>query len=64
MKNADTEGVISVFKSETLDLHTTRSWDFLGLGIGYSEGIPWQEAYGGDIIVGIIDTGLLISYIA
>ncbi|KAF9603469.1 hypothetical protein IFM89_036272 [Coptis chinensis] len=25
------EGVISVFRSRTLRLHTTRSWDFLGL---------------------------------
>lgn len=67
MKNtAEMEEVISVFRSKTLRLHTTRSWDFLGLTLSSSSststaGTPLQLAYGEDIIVGIFDTGLLIS---
>ncbi|CAK9174330.1 unnamed protein product [Ilex paraguariensis] len=55
---AEMEGVISVFKSKTLRLHTTRSWDFMGLTLGYTEVTPLQLAYGDDIIVGIFDTGI------
>ncbi|XP_059628744.1 subtilisin-like protease SBT3.18 isoform X2 [Cornus florida] len=53
------EGVISVFKSKTLQLHTTRSWDFMGLTLDNS-GVttPLQLAHGDDIIVGIFDTGI------
>ena len=57
---ADTKGVISIFKSKTVHLHTTRSWDFLGLSMDYSteKATPmWQQAYGGDVIVGVFDTG-------
>ncbi|VVA31832.1 PREDICTED: subtilisin protease [Prunus dulcis] len=55
--------VISVFRSKTLRLHTTRSWDFLGLTLSSSSststaGTPLQLAYGEDIIVGIFDTGI------
>lgn len=46
------EGVISVFPSRKLNLHTTRSWDFMGFSGGVLE--PGQE---GNIIVGLIDTG-------
>lgn len=57
------EEVISVFRSETMQLHTTRSWDFLGLTLSSSsstspEGTPLQLAYGDDIIVGVFDTGI------
>ncbi|XP_022572653.1 subtilisin-like protease SBT3.18 [Brassica napus] len=51
--------VITVFKSRSLKLHTTRSWDFLGLTVdntGHTP--PPQLAYGSDVIVGIFDTGL------
>ncbi|XP_047943113.1 cucumisin-like [Salvia hispanica] len=49
---AEMEGVISVFPSRKLNLHTTRSWDFMGFSGGVLE--PGQE---GNIIVGLIDTG-------
>ncbi|KAL0659807.1 hypothetical protein Bca4012_080392 [Brassica carinata] len=52
--------VITVFKSRSLKLHTTRSWDFLGLTVdnaGHTP--PPQLAYGSDVIVGIFDTGLV-----
>ncbi|XP_059628741.1 subtilisin-like protease SBT3.18 isoform X2 [Cornus florida] len=52
------EGVISVFKSKTLQLHTTRSWDFMGLTLDNSGVTPLQLAHGDDIIVGVIDTGV------
>ncbi|PQM33095.1 subtilisin-like protease SBT3.18 [Prunus yedoensis var. nudiflora] len=60
---AKMEEVISVFRSKTLRLHTTRSWDFLGLTLSSSSststaGTPLQLAYGEDIIVGIFDTGI------
>ncbi|XP_051131206.1 subtilisin-like protease SBT3.18 [Andrographis paniculata] len=55
---ANSRGVISVFKSTTLDLHTTRSWDFMGLSIDYSWGTPIQLSHGDDIIVGIFDSGV------
>ncbi|CAA7025388.1 unnamed protein product [Microthlaspi erraticum] len=51
--------VITVFKSKSLKLHTTRSWDFLGLTVdnaGHTP--PPQLAYGSDIVVGIFDTGI------
>ncbi|XP_075521124.1 subtilisin-like protease SBT3.18, partial [Primulina tabacum] len=54
----NTRGVISVFKSKTLQMHTTRSWDFMGLTLDQSEGTPLQLAYGDDIIVGVFDSGI------
>ncbi|CDP18580.1 unnamed protein product [Coffea canephora] len=62
---SNTKGVISIFKSKTVHLHTTRSWDFLGLSMDYSteKATPmWQQAYGGDVIVGVFDTGERFSY--
>ncbi|KFK29157.1 hypothetical protein AALP_AA7G096300 [Arabis alpina] len=52
--------VITVFKSKSLKLHTTRSWDFLGLTVdnGRHTPPPPQLAYGSDVIVGIFDTGI------
>ncbi|GFZ18144.1 subtilisin-like serine endopeptidase family protein [Actinidia rufa] len=50
--------VVLVFRSRILELHTTRSWDFLGLTLPSSEATPFQLAYGDDVIVGIFDTGI------
>lgn len=55
------EGVISVFRSKTLQLHTTRSWDFVGLTLDNNEVTPLQLAFGDDIVVGMFDTGFPIS---
>ncbi|KAL2470039.1 Subtilisin-like serine endopeptidase family protein [Abeliophyllum distichum] len=55
---ANTKGVISVFRSKTVELHTTRSWDFMGLSMDYSRGTSLQLAYGDNIIVGVFDTGI------
>ena len=54
------EEVISIFKSKALKLHTTRSWDFMGLTLGGSESTPMQLEYGDDVIVGLFDTGILV----
>ncbi|KAL8103926.1 subtilisin-like protease SBT3.18 isoform X2 [Apium graveolens] len=60
---SEIEGVVSVFKSKTLQLHTTRSWDFMGLSMDYMtlklQTTPQQSVYGAhDVIVGIFDTGI------
>ncbi|OMO57828.1 hypothetical protein COLO4_35081 [Corchorus olitorius] len=52
------EKVVSVFRSKTLKLHTTRSWDFLGLTLDDIDPSPMQLAYGHDVVVGIFDTGI------
>ncbi|XP_062146366.1 cucumisin-like [Alnus glutinosa] len=52
-KFSEMEGVISVIPNHKLQLHTTRSWDFLGFTKG-KVGIPQQ----GNVIVGLLDTGI------
>ncbi|XP_047340633.1 subtilisin-like protease SBT5.3 [Impatiens glandulifera] len=53
--------VVSVFENRGKKLHTTRSWDFLGLeenGIVRSSSI-WKKAkFGEDTIIGNLDTGV------
>ncbi|XP_010532509.1 PREDICTED: subtilisin-like protease SBT4.13 [Tarenaya hassleriana] len=48
------EGVVSVFPSIKLDLHTTKSWDFMGFGDKFKHN-PEVES---DIVVGVIDGGI------
>ncbi|XP_042481791.1 subtilisin-like protease SBT4.9 [Macadamia integrifolia] len=48
------EGVVSVFPSRTLKLHTTRSWDFLG----FPSTVRRMPTIESDIIIGMIDTGI------
>nr|POF21435.1 subtilisin-like protease sbt4.4 [Quercus suber] len=49
------EGVISVFPSKTLQLHTTRSWDFLN----FKTLTPVRDDQAeSDIIIGSLDTGI------
>ncbi|XP_058110964.1 cucumisin-like [Magnolia sinica] len=52
-KIAGMEGVVSVFPSKTKQLHTTRSWDFMG----FSQKVS-RSAFESDVIVGMIDTGV------
>ncbi|PAN51489.1 hypothetical protein PAHAL_9G598100 [Panicum hallii] len=57
---SETEGVISVFRSRTLELHTTRSWDFMGLNLHMQmeQSSQMHFKFGDDIIVGVLDTGV------
>ncbi|PIA49723.1 hypothetical protein AQUCO_01300461v1 [Aquilegia coerulea] len=48
------DGVVSVLPNTKLPLHTTRSWDFMGLTKSYIS----QSEGGGDVIVGMLDTGI------
>ncbi|OWM73472.1 hypothetical protein CDL15_Pgr026571 [Punica granatum] len=51
------QGVVSVFGSRILELHTTRSWDFMGLTLDNGRATPMQLAFGADVIAGILDSG-------
>ncbi|XP_022922127.1 cucumisin-like [Cucurbita moschata] len=53
-KVSEMKGVISVFPNGKKQLHTTRSWDFMGLSQQASR-VPSVES---DIIVGVLDTGI------
>lgn len=58
MRCTGMEGVVSVFESKVLELHTTRSWDFMGLTLNRDAAVPsFPHIYGDDVIVGILDTG-------
>ncbi|KAH9309184.1 hypothetical protein KI387_037095, partial [Taxus chinensis] len=55
------EGVVSVFPSRMHKLHTTRSWDFLGLEAVFEEGSPesgLHAAATSDVVIGLLDTGV------
>ncbi|CAM8933442.1 unnamed protein product [Rhodiola kirilowii] len=51
-------GVVSVFPSTQRKLHTTRSWDFVGLPLDVSHRNSKAES---DIIVAVLDTGIDIT---
>lgn len=46
-------GVVSVFPNHKLNLHTTRSWDFMG----FTEDTI-SPSIEGDVIIGVLDTGI------
>ncbi|CAO1946267.1 unnamed protein product [Urochloa humidicola] len=52
--------VIRVQRSRRYRTTTTRSWDFLGLGLSYQmpSELLHRSRYGEDIIIGVIDTGI------
>ncbi|XP_058082225.1 subtilisin-like protease SBT5.3 [Magnolia sinica] len=53
--------VVSIFLNEMVELHTTRSWEFLGLEMNgeIPEGSLWRKArFGEDIIIGNLDSGV------
>ncbi|KAG1347389.1 hypothetical protein COCNU_06G012180 [Cocos nucifera] len=56
---ADSPEVISVKPSRTYELHTTRSWDFLGLNHMYpTELLLKKSNFGDGVIIGMVDTGI------
>ncbi|KAL6654856.1 hypothetical protein ACP70R_008321 [Stipagrostis hirtigluma subsp. patula] len=50
--------VVSVMPNTYHELHTTRSWDFLGLNYYQPSGLLKKAKYGKDVIVGIVDSGI------
>ncbi|KAL6656379.1 hypothetical protein ACP70R_007205 [Stipagrostis hirtigluma subsp. patula] len=55
---ADWPGVVRVVRNRVLDLHTTRTWDFMGLNPSPSAGILSESKFGEDSIIGVLDTGI------
>ncbi|KAG5151611.1 hypothetical protein GLYMA_10G119300v4 [Glycine max] len=53
VRMAELDGVVSVFPNKKNELHTTRSWDFIGL----SQNVK-RTSIESDIIVGVIDSGI------
>ncbi|CAN6203285.1 unnamed protein product [Urochloa humidicola] len=53
-KLSSMESVVSVFPSRTRELLTTRSWDFLG----FPQTPPKELPLEGDVIVGMLDSGV------
>jgi len=56
---AEHPSVVSIFLNKKYELHTTRSWDFLGLERGgeIHNGSLWKRSLGEDIIIGNLDSG-------
>ncbi|KAI3910446.1 hypothetical protein MKX01_034840 [Papaver californicum] len=52
-KMTDMEGVVSVFPSRTNQLHTTRSWDFMG----FTQHVK-RAGIESNVVVGMLDTGI------
>ncbi|KAA0051574.1 cucumisin-like [Cucumis melo var. makuwa] len=52
-KLAEMDEVVSVFPSEKYQLHTTRSWDFMG----FFQQVP-RTTLESDLIIGMLDTGI------
>jgi hypothetical protein len=51
------DGVVSVFENRRMVLHTTRSWDFIGLPLSAERNLQYES----DIIIGMFDTGNCIN---
>ena len=58
--------VISVNPSRSVPLHTTRSWDYLGLGYKQpqSTGLLRRGNFGDGIIIGVVDSGKRYIFIS
>ena len=50
--DAEMDGTVRVIPNHILQLHTTRSWDFLGFG---QSGVGAKLE--GDVVIGLLDTG-------
>ncbi|XP_073111214.1 cucumisin [Elaeis guineensis] len=53
-KIQEMDGVVSVLPNTILKLHTTKSWDFMGVTIGGTLRLPTEA----NVIVGLLDTGI------
>lgn len=57
LRNGITSGhksVLLIFPSTTYQLHTTRSWDFMGV----TENVLRDPTVESDMIIGVLDTGV------
>nr|CAD1821428.1 unnamed protein product [Ananas comosus var. bracteatus] len=54
----DWPGVVRVVPNRILELHTTRSWDFLHLSPEPSNGLLSLSRFGERSIIGVLDTGI------
>ncbi|KAL5991672.1 hypothetical protein ACLOJK_012581 [Asimina triloba] len=50
---ASMQGVVGVFESKSYQLHTTRSWDFMGFPTSVNRNLMLES----DVIIGMLDTG-------
>ncbi|ERN12025.1 hypothetical protein AMTR_s00165p00066890 [Amborella trichopoda] len=48
------DGVVSVFPSKNKQLHTTRSWDFMGFSDSANRNLSIEN----NVVIGVIDTGI------
>lgn len=53
---AESDWVVSVFESRMNKVHTTRTWDFLGIN-SVQQYKQLQMDSSSDVIVGVVDTG-------
>ncbi|KAJ0961545.1 hypothetical protein J5N97_001718 [Dioscorea zingiberensis] len=51
------DGVVSVFRDQNLQLHTTRSWDFIESELGLGS-LKFHQRFPKDVIIGLVDTGI------
>ncbi|KAL6327075.1 hypothetical protein AAG906_013822 [Vitis piasezkii] len=52
------EEIVSIFPDPLLQLHTTRSWDFLNVESGITSTPLFHHNLSRDVIIGVIDTGI------
>ncbi|KAJ0245360.1 Subtilisin-like protease [Hirschfeldia incana] len=58
----NSEGFISAYPDELLSLHTTHSYEFLGLEFGIG---VWNEtSLSSDVIIGLVDTGISPEHVS
>ncbi|KAL5833213.1 hypothetical protein ACOSQ3_016887 [Xanthoceras sorbifolium] len=57
-KVAELHGVVQVIPNRILKLHTTRSWEFIGLNSHSSDNLLTESNMGEGTIIGVIDTGV------
>ncbi|KAL2610340.1 hypothetical protein R1flu_028913 [Riccia fluitans] len=59
---AEREDVVSVVPNKKYQLHTTRSWEFLGLEDAFgnvADDSLWKKSnYGEDVVIGLLDSGV------
>ena len=53
---AEMKEVLGVFRNRYRQLHTTKSWDFVGLPLTAKRHLKAER----DVIIGVLDTGLII----